>query len=255
MKILATYNIKGGVGKTATAVNLAYLASREGARTLIWDLDPQGAATFYFRIKPRVKGYKKLLSLQKSLDAVVKGTDFEQLDLVPADFAYRHMDLNLGTTTKKNPVNMLRKLMKPLAAEYDFLFLDCAPSISLVSENVFYAAHALLVPMIPTTLSLRTYDQLVQYLRRSHLTEVKVLPFFSMADRRKRLHRELMEQLPKRRKGVLTTDIPYASQIELMGLHRRPLASYAPHSQAVRAYWKLWREVKAALQLEGHQAN
>ncbi len=249
MKILATYNIKGGVGKTATAVNLAYLASREGARTLVWDLDPQGAATYYFRIKPRVKGYRKLFNFQQPLDEVVKGTDFEQLDLIPADFAYRHMDVTLGAVRKKNPFKMLRKLMKPLTAEYDFVFLDCAPSISLVSENVFYAADALLVPMIPTTLSLRTYEQLLQYLKRSHmLSRPKVLPFFSMADRRKRLHRETMEQLPKSRAGVLTTDIPYASQIELMGLHRRPLASYAPHSPAVRAYWNLWREVKEALQ-------
>jgi len=56
MRILASYNIKGGVGKTATAVNLAYLAANAGMRTLVWDLDPQGAASFYFRIKPKVKG-------------------------------------------------------------------------------------------------------------------------------------------------------------------------------------------------------
>ncbi len=247
MKILATYNIKGGVGKTATAVNLAYLAAREGARTVVWDLDPQGAATFYFRIKPRVKGYKKLRSMKKPLEDVVKGTDFDQLDLIPADFSYRHMDVALGEVRKKNPMKMLGKLMKPLTAEYDFLFLDCAPSISLVSENVFYAADALLVPMIPTTLSLRTYDQLLTYLERSHLTHAKVLSFFSMVDRRKRLHRETMEELPKRRRGVLKTDIPYASQVELMGLHRRPLTSYAPNSMASIAYANLWKEVKEAL--------
>ena len=61
MLIIACYNIKGGVGKTATAVNLAYLTAGFGARTLVWDLDPQGAASFYFRIKPRVKGGAKNL--------------------------------------------------------------------------------------------------------------------------------------------------------------------------------------------------
>ena len=157
------------------------------------------------------------------------------------------MDVELGEARKKNPVKMLGKLMRPLTAEYDFLFLDCAPSISLVSENVFYAADALLVPMIPTTLSMRTYDQLLDYLERSHLTHAKVLSFFSMADRRKRLHRDTMEELPRRRRGVLKTDIPYASQVELMGLHRRPLTSYAPNSTVATAYADLWKEVKGAL--------
>ncbi|MGB5517197.1 MAG: ParA family protein, partial [Gammaproteobacteria bacterium] len=75
MKIIAIYNIKGGVGKTATAVNLSYLASLDGARTLIWDLDPQGAASYYFRIKAKVKGGgRKLVEGKKDLDDAVKGT-------------------------------------------------------------------------------------------------------------------------------------------------------------------------------------
>ena len=245
MKILATYNIKGGVGKTATAVNLAYLAAQEGARTLVWDLDPQGAASFYFRIKPKVKGVKKVLEGKKPLDDVVKGTDFDQLDLVPADFSYRNMDLAMNDA--KKPIRQLLKLMRPLSDEYDYLFLDCAPSISLVSENVFYAADALLVPMIPTTLSLRTYDQLVGYLGQSQIKHAQVLPFFSMVDRRKRLHRDTVDHLPKTRQGILNTQIPYASQVELMGIHRSPMTSYAPGSPAGLAYQDLWREIKTAL--------
>lgn len=245
MKILATYNIKGGVGKTATAVNLAYLAAQGGARTLIWDLDPQGAASFYFRIKPRVKGVRKLLEGRKPLDDVVKGTDFDQLDLVPADFSYRNMDLAMNEA--KKPIRQLLKLLRPLSDEYDYLFLDCAPSISLVSENVFYAADALLVPMIPTTLSLRTYDQLVGYLDQSQIKHAQVLPFFSMVDRRKRLHRDTVDELPKTRQGILKTQIPYASQVELMGIHRSPMVSYASSSVAGLAYQDLWQEIKAAL--------
>ena len=96
MKIYATYNIKGGVGKTTAAVNLAYLSAADGYRTLLWDLDPQGAASFLFRIKPRVKGGgKALIRGTKALDDAIKGTDFENLDLLPADFTYRNMDLLL----------------------------------------------------------------------------------------------------------------------------------------------------------------
>ena len=96
VKIFATYNIKGGVGKTTAAVNLAYLAAADGHRTLLWDLDPQGAASFLFRVKPRVKGGgKALIRGTKALDDAIKGTDFDDLDLIPADFTYRNMDLLL----------------------------------------------------------------------------------------------------------------------------------------------------------------
>ena len=97
MKIYASYNIKGGVGKTTAAVNLAYLSAADGDRTLLWDLDPQGAASFLFRIKPRVKGGgQALIQGTKTLDDAIKGTDFDCLDLLPADFTYRNMDLLLG---------------------------------------------------------------------------------------------------------------------------------------------------------------
>ena len=102
MRIYATYNIKGGVGKTTTAVNLAYLAAESGLRTVLWDLDPQGAASFMFRVKPRVKGGGKALILGKrSLDETIKGTDFDNLDLIPADFTYRNMDLLLDSGARR----------------------------------------------------------------------------------------------------------------------------------------------------------
>ena len=246
MKILATYNIKGGVGKTATAVNLAYLAAREGLRTLLWDLDPQGAASFYFRIKPKVKGgVRGLLRRSRSLDNAIKATDFEGLDLMPADFSYRHMDLGLNDARK--PVKQLRKIIKPLSKEYDLLFLDCAPSISLVSENVFYTADALLIPMIPTTLSLRTYKQLLRFFKQSPIGHVILLPFFSMVDLRKRLHRETIKLVNDKQASVLKTMIPYASQIELMGVRRAPLGSYGRLSTATLAFEKLWKEIKSQI--------
>ncbi|MGZ4960500.1 MAG: ParA family protein, partial [Methylomonas sp.] len=90
MNVLAVYSIKGGVGKTASAVNLAYTAARNGYRTLVWDLDPQGASSYYFRIKPKIKGGSKdLITGKRELEGLIKGTDFENLHLLPADFSFR----------------------------------------------------------------------------------------------------------------------------------------------------------------------
>jgi cellulose biosynthesis protein BcsQ len=247
MRIIGVYNIKGGVGKTAAAVNLAYASAREGHRTLLWDLDPQGAATFYFRVRPKVKGGgKALVKGKRELESLVKGTDFEHLDLLPADFSYRNMDLVLEDN--KKPTKQLLRLLRPLSEAYDLVFLDCPPSISLVSENVFRAADILLVPMIPTTLSARTLAQLMAFIQgHAGLDHLVVMPFFSMVDRRKRIHRDLMERLPQEHPEMLATSIPYASQVERMGLHRMPLAAYAPSTPAAAAYDAIWRELGRAL--------
>jgi cellulose biosynthesis protein BcsQ len=233
--VLATYNIKGGVGKTSAAVNLATLAAHGGAQTLLWDLDPQGASTYLFRVKPKIKGGgAKLVRGKTDADGQIKGTDTEGLDLLPADFSYRHMDLALdGAKT-----NRLNRVIKPLD-EYEYVFLDCPPSISLVSENVFEAADALLVPIIPATLSSRTLEQLHDVLSGGP----KVLGFFSMADRRKKLHRDLMDELAARY-DVLETVIPNSADVERMGARRAALVDFAPKSRAGRAYTDLWEEVR-----------
>jgi len=252
MKIIASYNIKGGVGKTATVVNLGYLAAAEGWRCLIWDLDPQGAASFYFRIKPKVKsGAKGLFERKRELADVIKGTDFDNLDLIPADFSYRNMDLLLQDG--KSPVQRLHKLLKPFAKEYDYILLDCPPSISLVSESIFYAADALLIPMIPTTLSMRTLEQFLKFRKSHDLMQLNIMPFFTMVDMRKNLHRLLVENPPLHEPAFLKSKIPYASEVEQMGIHRAPLFSFAAHSRGAQAYRLLWEEVKERLHDENRR--
>jgi chromosome partitioning protein len=254
LRIYATYNIKGGVGKTTTAVNLAYLAATEtGLRTVLWDLDPQGAASFMFRVKPRVKGGgRALIRGTRTLDDAIKGTDFDNLDLIPADFTYRNMDLLLDSTRDGGsgapggkPARKLSKLLAPLAAEYDAFFLDCPPSISLVSENVLHAADVIVVPLIPTTLSVRTLDQLTEFVSGFNGRRPDVVAFFSMVDRRKKLHREITEDLSSERKEVTATAIPALSMIEKMSVERAPVTVFAPRSSAARAYRELWSEIRA----------
>jgi len=240
-RVLATYNGKGGVGKTSAAVNLAYLAAREGARCLIWDLDPQGATTYLLRVKPRIKGGgSKLVRGKSDPAAMIKGTDYDGLDLLPADFSYRHMDLALDAT--KRPTRRLARTLAPLAGGYDYVVLDCPPSISLVSESVIEAADALLVPIIPATLSSRTFAQLSEFVSEQARRDPLVLGFFSMVDARTRLHREVMQDLAAH-PGVLNAAIPAASDVERMGLIRAPLAEFAPRGRAAIAYQALWREL------------
>jgi cellulose biosynthesis protein BcsQ len=251
MKVMATYSIKGGVGKTTTAVNLAYLSAAEGARTLVWDLDPQGAATFLFRIKPRIKGGGDALVRGRSeVDGLIKGTDFDGLDLLPADLSYRHMDLYLDQT--KRPTRRLARVLAPLSDEYDCVILDCPPSLSLVSESVFDAAAVVLVPMIPAPLPARTLDQLEKFLvdgaarhptRRTR--DPLLLAFFSMVDRRRKLHGQIIGELVGARPEVLSTEIPASTVYEQMGVRRAPVELFAPHTPAAAAYRDLWAEINA----------
>lgn len=250
MKVVATYNIKGGVGKTSAAVNLAALAAADGLRTLLWDLDPQGAASFLFRVRPKVRGGgRKLVRGKSEVADVLRGTDVEGLDLLPADFSYRHMDLVLDESGK--PTRRLRKVLAPLAEHYDLAVLDCPPSISLVSESVFDAADALLVPLIPSTLTVRTFEQLSDFVA----TEVdegrrpEIVAFFSMVDGRKRLHREMVEALPAERAEIAASAVPAATEVELMGVERSPVVVHAPRSRGARAYRSLWDELRARLDL------
>ena len=243
MKVFATYNIKGGVGKTSTAVNLAYLSAREGRRTLLWDLDPQAAATYVFRVRPRIKGGgHALVSRRRPIEAALKATDFDNLDLLPADFSYRNMDLELDDTKKRT--RRLGQLLDSVADDYDVVFLDCPPSFSLVSENVMHASDTLLVPLIPATLSLRTFDQLTRFVAESKGSHPEVVAFFSMADRRKRLHREVIDTIPREGTRVANTVIPALSIIEQMAERRAPVPAFAPTSRAAHCYEELWAEVR-----------
>ena len=256
MRVLAAYNIKGGVGKTAAAVNLAYLAAADGFRVLLWDLDPQAAASFLFRVRPRVKGGgKALIAGKRPVDDAIKATDFENLDLLPADFTYRNLDLHLDSERK--PATRLRSLLGPLRQEYDLVVLDCPPSISLLSENVLHAADLLLVPLIPTTLSVRTLDQLTEFIDGFDRKRPVILAFMSMVDRRKRLHREIAEGLPAQRADVAATAIPALSAIERMSVQRAPVTASAPRSQAARHYRNLWQEARdrAGLRLRSPQGR
>ncbi len=247
MRVVAIAGAKGGVGKTAAAVNLSMLSAEAGFRTLLWDLDPQGAATHCYRARARVKGgASRLLGGKRDLEVYVRHTDHPLLDLLPADPSFRVVDTILAT--RRWPDRVLRKLLRPLDGTYDVVILDCAPGLGVVTESVIAASDLVLAPIIPAPLSVRSLDQLDEFVQ-SHRPAMPLLAFLSMLDERKVLHRQVVAQVRGDRRFSLAA-VPMSSAVERMGLEQIPAILASPQNLAAVAYRRLWAEIEDRLDLE-----
>lgn len=245
MKTIAVYNIKGGVGKTTTAVNIAYLSALEGKQTLLWDLDPQGAASFYFRIETSDNAhYANPFRKEYGFEPQIRGTNYDRLSLLPADFSYRHLDISLFAG--KKPERTVHKTLRKFTDQYELVILDCAPSLSFLSENLFRTVDLLLVPTIPTVLSLRTLAQIVDYYKKNGIDTGNIAPFFSMMDKRRALHNVVVSAEQEKPVPFFSTLIPYNADIEKMGVSQSPICAALAHPMS-RAYISLWLEISARL--------
>jgi chromosome partitioning protein len=242
MTTIAIYNLKGGVGKTASCVNLAYLAAADGFKTLLWDVDQQGSSSFYYKVKPKQHTITKSIFAKESAvkDSILK-TDFEMLDILPSDNTAQGLDSL--QTEMQNGKNKIKNVLKEVQKDYDFVFLDCPPGFTSLSENIIAAADVVLMPVIPTTLSIRTYNMVKDYIKERNLDASKMTCFFTMVDLRKTLHNDIMEELYKD-KRFFQNYIPYLSDVEKMGIHKSPIMEYANSSYAAKCYRELWAEIK-----------
>jgi chromosome partitioning protein len=248
--VVACYALKGGVGKTSAAVNLAWLAAESGLHTLLWDLDPQAAASFLLRAKPKVKGgARNLLQGVSDPHDAVRATSYPKLDVLPAEVLYDTADIDLDAAKKSG--RRVERALAGLRDDYALVVIDAPPGLSLLSANIVHAADLMLVPIVPSPLSLRTMDQVVEFLDTVDHKPPKVMAFLSMVDRRRALHRDVTERLTDRYGDVAKTVIPSSATVERMGQRRAPLGVWAARTGAAAAYQDLWGEVRPRLGLPG----
>ena len=242
LRVVAVTGLKGGVGKTSTAVNLAALAATSGMRTLLWDLDPQGAATYCLDLKPKLRGGGSRLigGGRGGLGAVSKLSSIPNLEVVPADSTVREIDRVLSISAK--PAKPVRRLLAGTKGIADVVILDCPPGLSAVVEAVASVADVLLVPVVPEPLPFRALARFTEFLEETHSASPKILaPFLSMVDRRKPIHRRIEAEI-RAQGGFLGAAIPESSAVARMGEEQIPVVLSAPHSLAAAEYRKLWAE-------------
>ncbi|MBP2435467.1 ParA family protein [Microbacterium amylolyticum] len=239
--IITAYSTKGGVGKTTSAVNLAVLAAEEGNRVLLWDLDPQAAATWLLGVKQKLRGGAEAVILgEKSLERATRPTAVRNLEVLPADLSYR--DLDVALDGHKRSSARLGRALEPLRDVYDVVILDTPPGVSLVAENAVRASDVVVTPLAPALLSLRSYDQVRAFIA-TQKTDARLVAFLNQVDRRKRSHRDAATELPARIEGMSDIVVPASVVVERMAERRAALQQFAPRSEAGRAFAALWHTV------------
>lgn len=239
-KLIAIYSLKGGVGKTTLAVNLAAeLALRHGRKTLLWDIDAQAASSFILGHEPSKKARAQSV-FEKDLPAekLVQATGIDGLDLLPADISLRELDGFLLSIGKKK---RLGKLVESVSPHYDRIVLDCPPGLTETSEQMMRAADIIIAPVIPSPLSQRALDEVIDHLKRYHKGHAPLLPVYSMVDRRRALHLAALEDKPD------WPRVPMASAVEQMGVRREPVAKFARRSPAGEAFEMLAKAIERKL--------
>ena len=248
-KIICIANQKGGVGKTTTAVNLSAAIAQAGKKVLMVDLDPQGNTTSGFgrTVNERSSVYDALMGRTR-LDSCIQKTDIKKLRLIGSDIRLAAAEVEL--VSAENREFFLKKLLGVIRDDYDYIFIDCPPSLSLLTINALTAADTVLVPIQCEYYALEGVTALmntVSRVKRSYNPRLDIEGILlTMLDGRTNLGLQVVDQVKKHfRKAVFSTTVPRNVRLGEAPSHGMPICLYDPRSSGAMAYEALAKEVLA----------
>ena len=246
-KIVAIFNQKGGVGKTTTAVNLTAGLGQLGKKVLIVDIDPQGNTTSGFGInkqKSTVTSYEVLVETASISQAVIK-TEYKNVDIIPSKSDLAGAEIELADAERRE--SRLRSSLLQLREEYDYIFIDCPPSLGLISINALNSADSVLVPIQCEFFAMEGLSQLmatIRQVKRSYnpLLELEGI-LLTMYDGRLNLTQQVVGEIKKYfQKALYSTVIPRTVRLSEAPSFGMPIQYFDKRSKGSDAYNKLAKE-------------
>lgn len=250
-QVIAIINQKGGVGKSTTAINLAAALGDLGKRVLVVDFDPQGNATSGFGVdKDALEAdiYDALMDEETPISSVIVPSPVEGVYVAPATIQLAGAEIELVSVMARESV--LRYTLEPVRDEYDYVFIDCPPSLGLLTVNALVAADSLLIPIQCEFYALEGLSKLLESMR---LVRGRLNPsldvygvVMTMFDVRTILSRDVVENVREYfGSKVFETVIPRNIKLSEAPSHGLPANRYAPTCKGAQAYEELAREVIA----------
>ena len=244
MAIIAVYSVKGGVGKTTLAANLAWNSASNSTReTLLWDLDASGGAGYLLGIDPDVdKQAERLFSRHRPPHDMVQKTQHNNLSVLPADESLRDIDRHFTRVVRRDGFS---RITGWLERDYERIILDCPPVLNALSTHIMRAADLVIVPLPPSPLSTRAFQLVAKEVKSVGSNHPPMLPVLSMVDMRRKLHQKSREDAPD------WPAIPFASAAEQCAVRQRPVGDFAPSSAAAQSFSSLWTAIERKLETLG----